>query len=219
MESTTLVFAEKRASWILRNAREYAFQRRRGELLKLEFDDLNRHMAGVDFNMHYQGITERLYLRSNTSRAAIKELIVVVGCAVLFPVAWPLGRLLYKWMARRITTSPKTADSIPITALAWIGAALMFLGSLLITPGNASSFMWVLLLPWIVVQGAGTFLMASVYGILEGWLAIPGSTDWWPTPPPAAPTKKAAPDEASSPKTLTPPKPRPRLGPPRRPWE
>ncbi|WP_454793802.1 hypothetical protein [Mycolicibacterium lutetiense] len=219
MESTTLVFAEKRASWILRNAREYGFQRRRGELLKLEFDDLNRHMAGVDFNMHYQGITERLYLRSNTSRAAIKELIVVVGCAVLFPLAWPLGRLLYRWMAQRITTSPKTADSIPITALAWIGAALMLLGSIVIDPGSASSFMWVLLLPWIMVQGAGTFLMASVYGVLEGWLAVPGSTDWWPAPPPAAMTKKAVPNEASSPKTLASPKPRPRQGPPRRPWE
>ncbi|MEN4464160.1 hypothetical protein VXE65_19155 [Mycolicibacterium conceptionense] len=219
MESTTLVFAEKRASWILRNAREYGFQRRRGELLKLEFDDRSRDMAGVDFNMHYQGITERLYLRSIQSRAAIKEVIVVGGCAVLFPVAWPLGRLLYQWMARRVTPSPTTADSIPITPLAWIGAALMLVGSVVIDPGSAGSFLWVFLLPWIVVQGAGTFLMASVYGALEGWLAIPGSTDWWPTPPPAAPIKKARPDEASSPTTLAPPKPRPRQGPPRLPWE
>uniref|UniRef100_UPI001F4A8EC0 hypothetical protein n=1 Tax=Klebsiella pneumoniae TaxID=573 RepID=UPI001F4A8EC0 len=74
-----------------------------------------------------------------------------------------------------------------------------FFFSVVIDPGSAGSFLWVFLLPWIVVQGAGTFLMASVYGVLEGWLAIPGSTDWWPTPPPAAPIKKARPDEASSP--------------------
>lgn len=219
IESTTLVFAEKRASWILNHAREYAFQRRRGELLKAESDNHSRDMAGVDYNMHYQGITEKLYLRSNKSRAALKELLVVAGCAVIFPVAWPAGRQLYRWMARRITPSPTTTDAIPITTLAWIGAVLMLLGSILIDPGDADSFKWVLLLPWIVVQGAGTFLMASVYGVLEGWLAIPGATDWWPAPAPAAPVKKAVPGEAASPQTLAPPKPRPRQGPPRRPWE
>ena len=42
-----------------------------------------------------------------------------------------------------------------------------------------------------MVQGAGTFLMAAVYGILEGWLAVAGSTDWWPFPPPPLPAKES----------------------------
>ncbi|ART74348.1 hypothetical protein BTO20_37655 (plasmid) [Mycobacterium dioxanotrophicus] len=219
MRSTTLVFAEKRASWILNNAGEYGFQRRRGDLLKAEHDNARRDLAGVDFNVHMQGITEKWHLRKPQSLAAWKETGVVVGCAAIFPLAWPLGRTLYRWMARRITPAPATADAIPITMLAWIAAAMMLLGSILVDPSSGNSFWGVLFLPWIVVQGAGTFLMASVYGVLEGWLAIPGATDWWPFPPPPPPTKKASPNEPASQASVEPVKPRPRVGPPRRPWE
>ena len=62
-----------------------------------------------------------------------------------------------------------------------------------VDPSSSDTFAGVVLLPWIMVQGAGTFLMASVYGILEGWLAVRGSTDWWPFPPPRCQKRKASP--------------------------
>ncbi|PQM45309.1 hypothetical protein C1Y40_04534 [Mycobacterium talmoniae] len=182
----TLMYALERASWIRNHARSRTFQRTRADLLQLAYDDHRRAAAGVAYNPHAQGVTEFMWLRSINSRAGAAEAILVVGCALLFPLAWPLGRLLYRWLARRITPEPESLHSIPITALAWIGAAVMTLGTVIINPSGAT-FGGTVILPWILVQGAGTFLMASVYGILEGWLAIPGSTDLWPYPPPPLP--------------------------------
>lgn len=185
--SPTLMYARERASWILNHAGPWAFQRTRGQRLQYEYDNDRRVTAGIAYNPHVQGITERLFLRATQSRAAVLELVVVTGAAVLFPLAWPLGRQLYRWLARRVTPDPASLHSIPITALAWIGAILMGLSAPVIDPSSASSLAGVIALPWLMVQGAGTFLMAAVYGIVKGWLAVPGSTDWWPFPPPPLP--------------------------------
>jgi hypothetical protein len=40
-----------------------------------------------------------------------------------------------------------------------------------------------LIIPWILAQIPATFATASAYGVLEGWLAIDGSSDWWPLTP------------------------------------
>jgi hypothetical protein len=43
------------------------------------------------------------------------------------------------------------------------------------------------LTPWLCVQVAAVPVVAGVYGILEGWLAVPGSKEWWPLTPPKRP--------------------------------
>jgi hypothetical protein len=37
--------------------------------------------------------------------------------------------------------------------------------------------------PWLLAQVPATFAAAAIDGVLEGWLAIDGSTDWWPLTP------------------------------------
>ncbi|APA78416.1 hypothetical protein BB737_14910 [Mycobacterium avium subsp. hominissuis] len=188
----SLIYARERAMWILNHAGEYDFQRRRANLLQAAYDDRRRQLAGTGFNRHVQAITEKFYLRATASRAAWKETLVVLGCAVIFPVAWPLGRWLYLALVRRVEHVRASGRneglwSIPITFLAWIGVAVLAIGAAAIGLSSPTTFLGVLALPAIVVQGAGMFLMASVYGILEGWIAVPGTTGWWPYPPPTLP--------------------------------
>lgn len=217
------MYARERASWILNHAGPYGFQRTRGQQLLAAIDNRQRTDAGVLNNPHVQGIAERLFLRQMQSRAAVLEVTVVVLGALIFPIAWPGGKLLYTWLTRRVEAPEFTLHTIPITALCWIGTALMWLSALVITPSG--SLAGVLLVPWVWVQGAGLFLMAGMYGILEGWLAIPGSTDWYPMPPPELPsTPSLAKEDTDSPAPRLPnEKPLPPLRSPRRatprPWE
>ena len=43
-----------------------------------------------------------------------------------------------------------------------------------------------IVMPWLLAQIPATLLAAGVYGVLEGWLAVDGSSDWWPLMPVAA---------------------------------
>jgi hypothetical protein len=224
-----LIYGRQRATWILNHAGPFAFQRTRGQKLQAELDDRERTTAGVNQNIHIQGITERLFLRKAESRAAILELMIIVAAAAIFPIAWPAGRLLYHRLAHHIETrlgvDPNVMPTIPITALCWIGAAIMSLGAAVIDPSSATSLVGVVLAPWITIQGSGIFVVAGIYGALEGWLAVPGSTDWWPFPPPPLPsTPSFGKQHTDNPAPLTPgDKPTPPLRSPRRtakrPWE
>jgi hypothetical protein len=40
-----------------------------------------------------------------------------------------------------------------------------------------------LLVPWLLSQIPASFAAAAAYGVMEGWLAIDGSSDWWPLAP------------------------------------
>lgn len=188
----TLIYARERAMWIRNHAGPYNFQRRRADLLMTAYDDRKRLVAGTDYNRHVQAVTEKLRRRFIQSLAGWEEALIVAGCAVIFPVAWPLGRLLYLWLVRRVELA-RAAEasqglwSIPITALAWISVALELIAAVVIDPSSATTFLGVVLPGWILTQGAGVFLMASVYGVLEGWVAVPGTTGWWPFPPPKLP--------------------------------
>jgi len=60
---------------------------------------------------------------------------------------------------------------------------------------------------WIALQGAGIFVAASFYGLLEGWVAVPGTTGWWPFPPPALPPAGSLAVQYDSPTAGAPPPP------------
>lgn len=208
----TLIYARERAAWIRNHAGPFNFQRRRADLLLAAIDDATRQAAGTAFNPHTQARTEGFWLRAVQSRAAAVESAVVIGAALLFPIGWPAGRLLYKWLVGRVeivraSRSEVGLWSIPVTALAWIAAALAGLGAVVISPSSATSLLGVLAPSWIVVQGAGVFLAASVYGVMEGWLAIPGTSGWWPFPPPALPPAGSFAAQFDSPTAGAPPAP------------
>lgn len=195
-EPLSMVHAPERASWIENHAGPYGFQRKRAQILNVAYKNQRRTNAGVKTNNRVEGIAERVWLRDPANRPGKLEVFVIVFCAFMFPIAWPLGRKLYVWLTRRITGKPEAPLlTIPIATLMWIGAALLtfftvlcglvgpILGEFSVLQ-EVSSLTVVLFGPWLIVQGAGTFLMAGIYGYLEGWLAIAGSTDWWPEPTP-----------------------------------
>lgn len=209
---TSLIYARERAAWIRNHAGAFNFQRRRADLLLAAVDDATRQAAGTAYNPHVQATTEAFWLRAVQSRAAVVESAVVIGAGLLFPIGWPAGRLLYRWLVGRVEIVRASRSeiglwSIPVTALAWIAAVLAILGAAVISPSSATTLFGVLAPSWIVAQGAGLFLTASVYGVLEGWVAIPGTTGWWPFPPPALPPAGSLAVQYDSPTAGAPPAP------------
>ena len=222
----TLMYAAERSSWIARNAGWRTYQRRRAALLRNCYDESRRRAVGTAANPHEQSVPEAFLLRTPASRAAWLETIVLGAAAVAFPVAWPAGRALYRHMARLVTPDPRSLHSVPITALAWIGAILMLGGLAVCDPAAAESFTEAVVVPWVVAQCAGTFMAAAVYGVLEGWLAVRGSTAWWPFPPPPLPKAPSLTKENQArgglPGPEAPPVPplrQPRGAEPKKPWE
>ena len=55
----------------------------------------------------------------------------------------------------------------------------------------SASLVGTLVVPYLFAQIPATALAAGVYGVLEGWLAVAGSRDWWPMRPP--PTARRSP--------------------------
>ena len=100
---------------------------------------------------------------------------------VLTPVGWSLGHLLYGGICRYI---PNRLRSFPIPALLWASVGIGVLTALLYRPGDDLGT--ALAAPWLIAQIPATFLAAGLYGILNGWLAVDGSADWWPLAPPPA---------------------------------
>jgi hypothetical protein len=86
---------------------------------------------------------------------------------------------------------PGILRAYPVAALLWAGAALGSLIILLYDP--ASTFGETVLTPWLCAQLPAAFVAAGLYGVAGGWLALPGSRQWWPlTPPPRPITAEAA---------------------------
>lgn len=107
--------------------------------------------------------------------------------AVVSPLGWMAGRSLARHIARLI---PGTLRGYPIAALLWSGVIVGFVVVSLYSSGHG--VLRAALMPWLCVQVAATPAIAGVYGIVEGWLAVPGSDRWWPTFPPPSPITAAA---------------------------
>jgi hypothetical protein len=123
-----------------------------------------------------------LLLRTAKSPSSQLELAFVLLTAILVPIGWPLG-----WVLKSIVTHliPGTLRAYPIAALLWSGALLGLPIVMLYDPGP--TFGRVLLTPWLCLQVAAVPVVAGVYGIAEGWLAVTGSDRWWPLTPPKRP--------------------------------
>lgn len=175
------VFDEQRRAWIAGHAGIFLFQKRRAELLGKKLRSQARARAGARPDPHDDQVTPALVFRSPSTSTGGLETVVVAVCAVAAPLGWPLGRAVYSWF---LTVIPEKLRAYPIPALLWAGVVCGMPLPLLFDPsGNLSS---VLVAPWLIAQIPATFLAAAVYGILEGWLAVDGSTDWWPLTPVAA---------------------------------
>lgn len=174
-------FDEQRRAWIARHAGIFLFQKRRAELLGKKLRFQARMRAGARPDPHDDQVTPALVFRSPSTSTGGLETVLVATCAVAAPLGWLLGRVIYRCI---LTVIPEKLRAYPIPALLWAGVLCgLPLPLLYDDSGGLSS---VLVVPWLIAQIPATFLTAAVYGILEGWLAVDGSSDWWPLTPIAA---------------------------------
>lgn len=175
------VFDEQRRAWIAGRAGIFLFQKRRAELLGKKLRSQARARAGARPDPHDDQVTPALVFRNPSTSIGGLETVVVAVCAVAAPLGWALGRAVYRCI---LTMIPEKLRAYPIPALLWAGALCGVPLPLLYDPSGSLSS--VLVTPWLIAQIPATFLTAAVYGILEGWFAVDGSTDWWPLTPMAA---------------------------------
>ncbi|MBS9535921.1 hypothetical protein KIH27_20265 [Mycobacterium sp. M1] len=162
-------------------------QNRRAELLNRRIRHRHREAAGARPDQHDDAPSRPLlarYAKINTVEGVLEAGAATI-VAIAAPIGWPAGKLLYHRIEALI---PDRLRSYPIPALLWSAAAIGTITTAAYILGDHSTTVTATLIaPWIMAQLPATLLTAGCYGILNGWLAIDGSTDWWPlTPPPPA---------------------------------
>ncbi len=173
------VFDDARRAWIAAHAGIFVFQRRRAELLGKRLRARARERTGVRPDPHDDDVRPGLLFRKPAD-TGWWEKTIVCAAAIAAPIGWAIGRLAY---ARIVTLIPETLRAYPIPAMMW---AAVISGAPLALFYNPSPSLWsALLTPWLLAQIPASFLAAGVYGVLEGWLAVDGSSDWWPMAPAA----------------------------------
>jgi hypothetical protein len=172
-------FDEVRRAWIARHQGWSTIQRRRAEQLGRRVRARQRDVVAAVPDPHDDTVIPPLWLRTAKSPASQVELVGVVLAALLVPIGWLGGYALKRVVTHMI---PGTLRGYPIAALVWSGAVLGLPPVLLYDP--APTFGQMVLTPWLCVQVAAVPVVAGVYGIGEGWLAVTGSDQWWPLTPP-----------------------------------
>jgi hypothetical protein len=170
--------AERRRAWIVAHQGVSIIQQRRAELLGRTLRAQQRAAANAVPDPHDDDVIPPLWLRTAKSPASQIELFIVVMAALIAPAGWVGGLLLTRFVARRI---PGTLRAFPIAALLWSGVVA---GLVIVALYHPASTLWqIVAIPWLCLQLAAVPVVAGVYGIAEGWLAIPASDLWWPLMP------------------------------------
>jgi hypothetical protein len=173
---------EMRRAWIAAHQGWSTIQRRRAELLGRKIRARQREVATAVPDPHDDTIMPPLWLRTTTSPGSQVEMLIVFVAALAAPIGWLGG-----WLVNRVVTQliPATLRAYPIAAFLWCGAVLGLLIVVLYHP--APALHQVVAVPWLCAQLAAVPFTVGVYGIAEGWLALPGSDRWWPLTPPKRP--------------------------------
>jgi hypothetical protein len=179
-------FDDMRREWIAFRQGDSLIQRRRAEQLSRIVRKRQRIQTAAVSDPHDDTVLPSIFLRQPRSTGSRIEAVLVLMLAALVPVGWPAGLLLKSMVVAMI---PHTVRGYPIAPLMWSGVGL---GSLTLLgyevpydPGG--SFGQIAVVPWLSLQLAAIPFVAGVYGLLEGWLAVDGSGQWWPLTPATRP--------------------------------
>jgi hypothetical protein len=175
-------FDEVRREWIVRHAGVFTIQKRRAEILNRHIRDRHRRLAGARPNPYSDNVIKPLPARRAETIEGYVEAAIVAIAALLAPIGWPAGVALYQ---RIVGFIPQRLRSYPVLALLWASVGLGALTLCLYEHGTGLGT--ALLAPWLIAQIPATLLAAGIYGILNGWLAVDGATDWWPLAPQPVP--------------------------------
>jgi hypothetical protein len=172
------VFDEQRRAWIAAHAGLFLCQQRRAALLGKKIRARAHAQVGARPDPHDDHVTPPLAFRTPSTSTGGVETALAAICTVAAAVGWPLGRVLYRCI---LTLIPERLRAYPIPALIWIA---VLCGAPLPVLFDPSQTLWsTLVTPWLLAQIPATPLAAGIYGVLEGWLAVDGSSDWWPLTP------------------------------------
>ena len=176
-------YDDLRREWIARHQGWSRIQRRRAEQLGRVIRVRQRRQAAAVPDPHDDTVLGPILLRTSHSPASSAEWLLLVGLLVIAPVGWLGGYLLRCAVGRMI---PAQLRGYPVAGLLWSGAAV---GALSVAGVAAvyrpdAGLAQLALMPWVCAQIAGIFVVAGVYGIAEGWLAVPASRMWLPRTPP-----------------------------------
>ncbi|OPX07372.1 hypothetical protein B1790_23675 [Mycobacterium sp. AT1] len=174
-------FDELRRKWIARHQHTFIFQKRRAEILARQIRDRAQELSGARVDAADDDVIHPLLMRPVKTPYAGVDMAIVAVAAVLAPLGWPVGRWVHKTVVQLI---PESLRSYPVAAFMWAAVITGLPVVLLYEPGPTLTH--TVLVPWLLGQLPATALTAGVYGILDGWLAVDGSRDWWPMRPPAA---------------------------------
>ena len=175
-------YDELRHEWITEHAGIWNIQKRRGEKLNRQIRKRTRMTAGARPNPYDDNLTHPHWARRGSTVEIGLEGIIVLASALIAPLGWPAGKLLYELTVQYI---PARLRAYPIPALFATATGIGVLTVLLYSPDD--SLYRTLLAPYLLAQIPATFAVAGIYGILNGWLAIDGSASWWPITPPPPP--------------------------------
>lgn len=176
-------FDEIRRKWIARHQHTFTFQKRRAEILARQIRDRAQERTGARVDPADDDLIHPMWARSGDTVYGALDWVIVGTAAVLAPVGWIAGRGLYKFVIQLI---PDEIRSYPIAAFMWgaVATGLPLPMIYWLFYDAADSLSMTVLVPWGFAQVPAALLAAGVYGILEGWLAVDGSRDWWPMRPP-----------------------------------
>jgi hypothetical protein len=174
-------FDEVRRKWIARHQHTFIFQKRRAEILARQIRDRAQLLSGARVDAADDDVIHPLLMRPIKTPYAGLDAAIVLLAALLAPIGWAAGRVVYKAVAQLI---PDTLRSYPVAAFMWASVVTGLPLVLLYDPDTTLT--QTILVPWLLGQLPATALAAGMYGILDGWLAVDGSRDWWPMRPPAA---------------------------------
>jgi hypothetical protein len=179
-------FDEMRRAWIAAHQGWSTIQRRRAELLGRKVRARQRAVANAVPDPHDDTIIPPLWMRTAKSDASQVEMLAVFVAVLVAPLGWLGGRLVNRGVTHLV---PGALRAYPIATFLWAGALLGLLIVVLYDPGPTLG--QIVVAPWLCVQLAAVPVVAGVYGIAEGWLAVPGSDRWWPLTPPKRPITPA----------------------------
>jgi hypothetical protein len=191
-------FDDVRREWIARHASVFPIQKRRAEILNRRIRDRHRKQAGARPSPYNDMVIKPLVLRPAQTVEGYIEAVVVSVAALLAPIGWLAGVALYQ---RIVGLIPERLRSYPVLAVLWagVGVGVLTVGLYQHGAGLGSA----LFMPWLIAQIPATLLAAGIYGILNGWLAVDGGTEWWPLTPRSAPADDVdypmGPDDMTSP--------------------
>jgi hypothetical protein len=179
-------FDELRRAWIAGRQGWSTIQRRRAELLGRRVRARQRAVAAAVPDPHDDTAIPPLVLRTAKSPAAQVELMGVTLLAIALPLGWFGGWALKHVVVRLI---PTTLRAYPIAGLLWSGVVLG--AAILVCYDPEPSLAQTVEVPWLCAQVAAIPVIAGLYGVLDGWLAVPCSDRWWPLAPSHSPLTKA----------------------------